>query len=109
MMTANVAAHTVLVTNRRATRSMLAMTRRPSATTPGNVAKRLSSSTSSATDFAADVPAPIAIPRSASKSVAELVLRRLDELALDVGRDPSKHGDAVGLGRESRCVTVHVA
>ena len=69
-MTANVAAHTVLVTNRRATRSMLAMTRRPSATTPGNVAKRLSSSTSSATDFAADVPEPMAIPRSASLSAS---------------------------------------
>ena len=66
MITANVAAQTVFVTKRRATRSMLAMTRRPSATTPGSVANRLSSRTSSATDLAAGVPAPIAMPRSAS-------------------------------------------
>ena len=42
-------AYTVFVTNRFAERSMFAMTRRPSPTTPGSVANLLSSSTSWAT------------------------------------------------------------
>ncbi len=63
---ASTAAQAFLVTNSRATRSMLAITRRPSATTLGRVENRLSSSTSSDTDFAAGVPAPMAMPRSAS-------------------------------------------
>ena len=49
---------------------MLAITRRPSATTPGRVAKRSSSSTNSATDRAAGVPDPMAMPRSASFSAS---------------------------------------
>ena len=52
--------------NRLATRSMLLMTRRPSASTRGRVAKRLSSSTSWATARVDDDPAPMAIPMSES-------------------------------------------
>ena len=61
-------AHTVLVRNRLATRSMLAMTRRPSATTSGRELKAPSSSTTSATAREAGLPEPIATPRSASLS-----------------------------------------
>ena len=46
------------------------MTRRPSATAPGNVANELSSSTSWATARAAELPAPIAMPMSASLSAS---------------------------------------
>ncbi len=58
--------YTVLDRNSVATRSMLAMTRRPSATTCGSVAKSLSSSTIRATARAAGLPLPIATPTSAS-------------------------------------------
>ena len=68
--TASSVAHTVLVTNRLATRSMLAVTRRPSATTPGNAANLLSSSTSSATALVAGAPEPMAMPMSASLSAS---------------------------------------
>ena len=64
--TARSVAQTVLVMNKLATRSMLAVTRRPSATTPGSVANRLSSSTSSATALVAAAPEPMAMPMSAS-------------------------------------------
>jgi len=68
--TASSVAQTVLVMKRLATRSMLAVTRRPSATTPGSVANLPSSSTSSATAFVAGAPDPTAIPRSASFSAS---------------------------------------
>ena len=68
--TASRVAHTVLVMNRLATRSMLAVTRRPSATTPGSVANVPSSSTSSATGLVAGAPEPMAMPRSASLSAS---------------------------------------
>src|SRR5580704_8216058 len=68
--TARSVAQTVLVMNRLATRSMLAVTRRPSATTPGRVANRLSSSTSSATALVAGAPEPMAMPISASLSAS---------------------------------------
>ena len=56
--------------NRLATRSMLAMTRRPSATTVGSTAKRLSSSTNWATARVAGAPLPMATPMSASLSAS---------------------------------------
>src|SRR5690349_4161243 len=56
--------------NRLATRSMLAVTRLPSATTPGRVANLLSSSTSSATALVAGAPEPMATPMSASLSAS---------------------------------------
>jgi hypothetical protein len=58
--------YTVLVRNRFATRSMLLMTRRPSATTAGRVANDPSSRTSCATAREAELPEPMAIPISAS-------------------------------------------
>ena len=64
--TAITAAYPVLVTNSRATRSMLAMTRRPSASICGTAANVPSSSTTRATDRLASLPEPIAMPRSAS-------------------------------------------
>ena len=57
---------TFLVRNRAATRSMLAMTRRPSATTYGMTANWSSRSTSSATARVAGAPEPMATPTSAS-------------------------------------------
>ncbi len=59
-------AQTVFVMNRLATRSMFAVTRRPSATTPGIVENLPSSSTSCATARVAGAPDPIATPMSAS-------------------------------------------
>ena len=56
----------VLVRKKFATRSMLPITRRPSATTCGRVAKLSSSSTSCATPRVAAAPEPIATPRSES-------------------------------------------
>ena len=49
---------------------MLAVTRRPSATTPGSVANLPSSSTSCATERVAAAPEPIATPMSASLSAS---------------------------------------
>ena len=67
MRTASTAAQAFLVTNRRATRSMLAITRRPSATTLGQRGEPVVEQHQLAdTDFAAGVPAPMAMPRSAS-------------------------------------------
>ncbi len=63
--TAMIAAYTVLVTNSPATRSMLAMTRRPSSSIRGMAAKVPSSSTTLATERLAWLPDPIATPRSA--------------------------------------------
>jgi len=68
--TASSVAHTVLVTNRLATRSMFAVTRLPSATTPGSAANPLSSRTSSATALVAAAPEPMAMPMSASLSAS---------------------------------------
>src|SRR5262250_846121 len=68
--TASSVAHTVLVMNKLATRSMLAVTRLPSATTPGRVANLPSSRTSSATALVAGAPEPIAMPISASLSAS---------------------------------------
>ena len=63
---AMIVAYTVLVTKRFAERSMFAITRRPSATTPGMVANLPSSNTSWATARVAAAPDPMAIPMSAS-------------------------------------------
>ena len=57
--------HTFLVRNRAATRSTLAMTRRPSATTRGITENWLSRRTSWATDRVAAAPDPMATPMSA--------------------------------------------
>ncbi len=66
--TASGVTHTVLVMNRFATRSMLAVTRRPSAMTPGRAPNEPFSKTSSATALVAGAPEPMAMPRSASLS-----------------------------------------
>ncbi len=60
------AAYTVLVRNRLATRSTLAMTRRPSPNTGGRLPKSESSSTTGATARLTGAPDPMATPRSAS-------------------------------------------
>ena len=65
---AMIAEYTVLVTNRPATRSMLAMTRRPSASIGGTAENVPSSRTARATARLAWLPDPMAMPRSACLS-----------------------------------------
>ena len=91
----NITEYTVLVMNSVETRSMLATTRRPSATTLGSRSKRPSTSTSWATDFVAGVAVFIAIPMFGpleGRDVVDAVaghrhrvpgaLQRVDEVAL---------------------------
>lgn len=66
--TASSTEYTVFVRNRVATRVMLPITRRPSATTDGRVAKLLFSSTIWATARVASEPEPMETPMSASFS-----------------------------------------
>ena len=68
--TASSTEYTVLVRKRLETLSTLPITRRPSATTYGNVANLLSSNTICATAREAALPAPIATPTSASLSAS---------------------------------------
>ena len=88
--TASSVARTVLVLNRLATRSMFAVTRLPSATTPGSVANLLSISTSSATALVAGPPRPVSWRRSRSTGGRARVSSQLE-----VRRPPSRAHPAV--------------
>ena len=87
-----IAAYMVLVTKSPATRSMLAMTRRPSSSIGGMAAKVLSSSTTLATERLAWLPDPIAMPRSAclrAWTLAPQVAEIVDELIAAVAATAS--------------------